>query len=179
METLVVYAQNGDQYHSRNRNFQHINCRTSQYGVGILPNPNIVFKQNPYDGNAKQLNRITKSSSVSIPIGVRENITDSMTEIFCSERWAGPAYSSSPPPSSLPIPNFSIKPKRTVSLDLHTVSASDVDLLALLSKSAPTSPTSGGGKFSEIEFVNACDDCDNSATKTLRRILNLDMVESD
>ncbi|GJV61234.1 hypothetical protein Tco_1467334 [Tanacetum coccineum] len=176
MEALAVYAQNGDQYHSRNRNFQHINCRTSQYGVGILPNPNIVFKQNLYDGNAKQSNRIIKSSSVSIPVGVRENTRESMNEFFCSELWAGPAYSTSPPPSSLPIPNFSIKPKRTVSLDLHTVSASDVDLLAWLSKSEPTSPTSGGRKGSEMEFVNGSDD---SATKTLRRILNLDMVGSD
>nr|GEW62230.1 hypothetical protein [Tanacetum cinerariifolium] len=141
MEALAVYAQNGDQYHSRNRNFQHINCRTSQYGVGV-----------------------------------RENTRESVNEFFCSELWAGPAYSTSPPPSSLPIPNFSIKPKRTVSLDLHTVSASDVDLLASLSKSEPTSPTSGGRKGSEMEFVNGSDD---SATKTLRRILNLDMVGSD
>lgn len=116
----------------------------------------------------KQSNRITKSSSVSIPVGVRENTREFMNEFVCSELWAGPAYSTSPPPSSLPIPNFSIKPKRTVSLDLHSVSASDVDLLALISKSAPTSPTSRGRKGS-----------DDSATKTLCRILNLDMVGSD
>ncbi|KAI3788168.1 hypothetical protein L2E82_00880 [Cichorium intybus] len=61
-----------------------------------------------------------------------------MNELFYSELWVGPAYSNSPPPSSLSIPNFSVKQKRTVSLDLPSVSASGVDLLTLISKFEPT-----------------------------------------
>ncbi|KAK4355514.1 hypothetical protein RND71_024485 [Anisodus tanguticus] len=97
-----------------------------------------------------------------------ESLSD---EFAYSELWAGPAYSNSPPPSSLPIPKFSVKPKRTVSLDLPG-SPSDIDLPPM-AKSAPASPArelspSRGGLF---------DSTTDSATQTLRRILNLEIMD--
>ncbi|KAK9055770.1 hypothetical protein SSX86_026855 [Deinandra increscens subsp. villosa] len=187
-------------YHSRE--YREINCRTFQSGTGILPSPRSspVTKQflpnspkTPYatssyvkkhvhsDQNPKHTKRITKSSSVPIPLNVKrvgysikDNLRDSLNDhFFYSELWAGPAYSNSPPPSSLPIPKFSIKPKRTVSLDLPSVSASDIDLLTHVAKSAPPSPTREH-KSSRRDLFNSEDEF---ATKTLRRILNLDMVD--
>jgi len=190
-------------YHSRD--FREINCRTFQSGSGILPSPpkacsppvNKQFSPNspktPHvassnvkkhvysDQNPKHTKRITKSSSVvpvSIPVDIKhvdcsrkESLNDNL---FYSELWAGPAYSNSPPPSSLPIPKFSVKPKRTVSLELPSVSASDIDLFAHVAKSAPPSPTREYHKGSRRDFVNSDDEF---ATKTLRRILNLDMAD--
>ncbi|KAG6495773.1 hypothetical protein ZIOFF_043600 [Zingiber officinale] len=40
------------------------------------------------------------------------------TDLSRSELWAGPAYTNSPPPSSLPIPKFSLRERRGVSLEL-------------------------------------------------------------
>lgn len=186
------------------RDFREINCRTFQSGSGILPSPlkarspsiakpslptspktpsatpSNVKKQFHSDQNPKHTKRITKSNSVPIPIDIKhvnysfkDDIRGSLNDnFFYSELWAGPAYSNSPPPSSLPIPKFSIKPKRTVSLDLPSVSASNLDLLTPVAKSAPPSPTRDHHKSSRRDFFNSDDEF---ATKTLRRILNLDM----
>ncbi|GJW75618.1 hypothetical protein Tco_0134988 [Tanacetum coccineum] len=202
METLVVVGQQ-DQFHNRNRggrnhgysyssNFRDINCRSSfQSGPGVVaslygnktrsppvtkPNspktplvtPNNAKKQ---VNSSKSSKRIVKSKSVPIPLdSVRVNLNDGM---FYSELWAGPAYSNSPPPSSLPIPRFSVKPKRTVSLELPSVTGSDVDLLGMFAKSAPASPTREHGKLACRDMFGGDGD-DEFATKTLRRILNLD-----
>ncbi|KAG6495756.1 hypothetical protein ZIOFF_043583 [Zingiber officinale] len=40
------------------------------------------------------------------------------TDLSRSKLWAGPAYTNSPPPSSLPIPKFSLRERRGVSLKL-------------------------------------------------------------
>ncbi|KAI3801012.1 hypothetical protein L1987_29112 [Smallanthus sonchifolius] len=189
------------------RDFREINCRTFQSGSGILPSPlkacsppitkqslpnspktphatsSYVKKHVHSDQNPKHTKRIVKSSSVPIPLdikhvdySIRDNLRDSLNDnFFYSELWAGPAYSNSPPPSSLPIPKFSIKPKRTVSLELPSVSASDIDLLTLVAKSAPPSPTREHHKSSSRRDRFNCDD--EFATKTLRRILNLDMAD--
>lgn len=188
--------KHGSSYHSRE--FREINCRTFQSGSGILPSPMkacsppVVTKQfvqnspkTPHatssnvkkhvhsDQNVKHTKRIAKSSSVPIPLDINIKRVDySLNDnFFYSELWAGPAYSNSPPPSSLPIPKFSIKPKRTVSLELPSVSASDVDLLTHVAKSAPPSPTREHHKSSRRDIFNRDDEF---ATKTLRRILNLD-----
>ncbi|XP_076904229.1 uncharacterized protein LOC143559589 [Bidens hawaiensis] len=198
METLVVISQQ-DQFHTRPRarnhhhslGFRDTNCRTFQSGSGgllrspqkacsppiteqLLPNsPKTPASANvkKHDQNSKNSKRITKSSLV--PINVKSgNFRDSLNgdNFFYSELWAGPAYSNSPPPSSLPIPKFSIMPKRTVSLELPSVTG-EIDLLTHFAKSAPPSPTREHHKGfrrdvfdGEYEF----------ATKTLRRILNLD-----
>nr|XP_043636802.1 uncharacterized protein LOC122607817 [Erigeron canadensis] len=149
METLMFIARHKDENYGRSQNFREISCRAFQSGVGILPTPNISSKLTLNDQNLTQSERIMKHSSVPMQINVKHvdhsvkaNISGCMDEFFYSELWAGPAYSNSPPPSSLPIPNFSFKPKRTVSLDIPSRSDSDdVDLLSLLTKSAPASPT--------------------------------------
>ncbi|ERM93490.1 hypothetical protein AMTRI_Chr03g148790 [Amborella trichopoda] len=92
-------------------------------------------------------------------------------DVFNSpELWAGPTYSNSPPPSSLPIPKFSLRQKRSNSLDFPPAEA-DVTL-PTFAKSAPPSPSrdpcpSSDGFFDDIA----------SATQNLRRILNLNLEE--
>ncbi|KAK3001412.1 hypothetical protein RJ639_020701 [Escallonia herrerae] len=202
METLVVVAQHRNhQYYSKsrshgpgrygsfgslpNRDFRDINCRTFQSGGGILPTPlNVcttpVTKREisspplrSYSEDNWHLKKSVKSNTISIPIDVKVDFDKKRSfgdELYYSERWAGPAYSNSPPPSSLPIPKFSIRPKRTVSLDLPG-SVSDGDMHPI-AKSAPPSPTREHGTSSRDFFHSA-----DSATKTLRRILNLDLTD--
>ncbi len=181
--------------------FRDINCRTFQSGAGILPTPTRtcstpVTKRaylpsfspktpspsvNTVHTEPKKHSKrvVSKSSSVPIPINFKQVDSNKDGGAFgtfgddflYSELWAGPAYSNSPPPSSLPIPKFSVvRPKRTVSLELPSVSASDIDLHPI-AKSAPASPTSS---FGSRDFFHS----DDSATKTLRRILNLDLTDA-
>ncbi|PIN09012.1 hypothetical protein CDL12_18405 [Handroanthus impetiginosus] len=200
METLVAVAQhrNQHQYYGRNRdqgsmkfgspplgNFRGINCRTFQSGKGLLPtplkscstttpvakktfSPALSPKTPSPDEHPKISKSLAKSGSVPIPIKIK--FEKKQGEFNFSERWAGPAYSNSPPPSSLPIPKFSLCPKRTVSLELTSV-ASEFDL-RLVSKSAPTSPMRERSPSPSDLF-----DSDVSATETLRRILNLDIAD--
>lgn len=171
--------------------FQGINCRTSQRGAGLLPTPTKscsstipVIKrafsasfspktQSPtINGSQKSSKRNTKSCAIPIPFNIKfENNNRSASDGFhYSELWAGPAYSNSPPPSSLPMPNFSFQPRRTVSLDLAT-SPPENDLCFVM-KSAPASPSRDHSPLSG-DFCNSPD----SATKTLRRILNLEITD--
>ncbi|KAL4325581.1 hypothetical protein GQ457_11G002920 [Hibiscus cannabinus] len=198
METLVV-AEHRNQYCNRvqphgparfgsspSSNFRGINCRTFQSGSGLLPTPfkfssTPVTKQpsspkspSPFaDGTHS---RITRRSS-AIPINGNRNHRKDMAfnEIsgdgfMYSELWAGPAYSNSPPPSSLPIPKFSLRAKRTMSLDLPA--ADPVVDVYPTAKSAPSSPTRELSP-SVVELFRSVD----SATKTLRCILNLDSAD--
>lgn len=206
METLVAVAHHRNQhkYYGRNRNhgsskfgsfgsppsanFRAINCRTFQSGEGLLPNPFNDFSYaaplaektfspshspktpsplNEYPENPTS-KRIVKSRSVPVPIKFK--LKSNEGGFLFSERWAGPAYSNSPPPSSLPIPKFSIRPKRTVSLDLPSMS-SEFDLHPI-AKSAPASPTRERSP-SPVDLFGGADD----PTKTLRRILNLDITD--
>ncbi|XP_042419189.1 uncharacterized protein LOC122007386 [Zingiber officinale] len=92
------------------------------------------------------------------------------TDLSRSELWAGPAYTNSPPPSSLPIPKFSLRVRRSVSLELP-LSKSDF-VLQPLSKSAPLSPARESASSASGFF------CHNDiATETLRRILHLDIID--
>lgn len=205
METLVVVAhhRNHHQYHGRNHghgstrfgsfgsppsgHFRGINCRSFQSEEGPHSTPfkscssttpvtkkaccSSFSPKTPspsLNENPNISKRIVKSSTIPIPINIKFENTEG--EFHFSELWAGPAYSNSPPPSSLPIPKFSLRPKRTVSLDLPTV-ASEIDLHPI-SKSAPASPT-------RERSPSPCDlfDIADSATKTLRRILNLDITD--
>lgn len=187
---------------SSSRAFREINCRTFQSGAGILPTPVKAWKPvgkqgfgfSPSEGNfveipspdcfksvferkssgRKSRSGLKKSSSVPSPFNVKVN-SDEKKFLYCkklsySELWAGPAYSNSPPPSSLPMPKFSVPPKRTVSLELPS-SEPDVHLHQV-SRSAPPSPKRehaiyGRNVFHSADYA--------SATKDLRRILNLDM----
>ncbi|KAL4602957.1 hypothetical protein ACB092_10G090500 [Castanea dentata] len=178
-----------------------INCRSYQSGAGILPTPFKAFytpvtkhtcspSSPPSQSYSSSDCNTTHPSAKSAPIDIVRNgcekeaafIGDESTNgcscececgseglSFC-ELWAGPTYSNSPPPSSLPIPKFSLMPKRTVSLDLPSGS----DLVAdnnhhPIAKSAPPSPTREHSNCTRDMF----------ATKTLRRILNLDVDDDE
>ncbi|KAK7336770.1 hypothetical protein VNO77_17317 [Canavalia gladiata] len=177
--------------------FRGINCRTFQTGSGILPTPFksytlplteqlSSFSSSPSPSsktpltpsNSNKDNKTsckTTASSTPIPINFKvcekersfgEHVTDG--SILLSELWAGPTYSNSPPPSSLPIPKFSVRPKRTVSLDLPG-SYPEVEMHPR-PNSAPTSPRKENSPSAGDLFDNA-----DSATKTLCRILNLNL----
>ncbi|CAI0400758.1 unnamed protein product [Linum tenue] len=188
METLLVVAHHRNQCYGRvkphrsgRRNFRGINCRTFESGPGILPNPfrtpssSINAQWNAHSGDKSR--HKTAPVSSPIPISVKgprkfstfnDGIFNSDEDSAFSELWAGPAYSNSPPPSSLPIPKFSMKPKRTVSLDLPLPDSKFE--LPPIAKSAPASPSRKHDSPTRDMFCTT-----DSATKTLRRILNLDL----
>ncbi|XP_027160611.1 uncharacterized protein LOC113761706 [Coffea eugenioides] len=185
------------------KDFRGINCRTFQSGSGLLPTPIKSFSSpvpkrvfspsfSPKTPSAllhsrseepKKSKKLAKSSSaIPIPMKLKVDVDYSRLassfsgEFNFSERWAGPAYSNSPPPSSLPIPKFSLRPKRTVSLDLPSSSASDIDFRPI-AKSAPASPTRERSPSPDDLFHDGVSLSVDSATKTLRRILNLDLTD--
>ncbi|KAL3626082.1 hypothetical protein CASFOL_029631 [Castilleja foliolosa] len=189
METLVVVSHHRDhhQCYGRNRGsspvkfdsefsskFSGISCRSFQSGSGLLPTPFQNAFASPFSpktpspcfpnnqNSSKRYN--TKSGSMPIPIKIDFDKNEGFS---LSERWAGPTYSNSPPPSSLPLPKFSLPPKRTVSLDFPKI-ASEIDMHPI-AKSAPSTPTRDRSFSPDDLFDNA-----DSATMTLRRILNLD-----
>ncbi|EXB22127.1 hypothetical protein L484_002441 [Morus notabilis] len=205
METLMVVAEHRNQYCSRvksqgpgrfwsspSRDFQGINCRSFQSAAGILPSPlkadtTPVSKRacsspktpSPCVGSASESKTLSRTTAKSAPIAIdfkgpnrRKYFSDEVCDegLSFSELWAGPAYSNSPPPSSLPIPKFSVRPKRTVSLELPGLGP-DVEMHPI-AKSAPASPTRGHSPFTKDIFQSA-----DSATETLRRILNLDICD--
>lgn len=190
METLVVVEQHKIQYYSTkskpqghgsspSRDFRGINCRTFQSRTGILPIPlkshsspktpsptTTPAKSNPDNKTFEK----TTPMTTPIPINAKScrKETTFCEDVLLSELWAGPTYSNSPPPSSLPIPKFSVKPKRTVSLDLP--GSSPEFEMRPVAKSAPPSPSREHSPSTRDLFVNA-----DSATQTLRRILNLNI----
>ncbi|KAF3786140.1 hypothetical protein EJ110_NYTH26093 [Nymphaea thermarum] len=99
--------------------------------------------------------------------------TDFFSSSPRSERWAGPTYSNSPPPSSLPLPKFSLRQKRSVSLELPGPEREFAR--APVVKSAPPSP-SRDPHFSSSGSAFSLDAA--SATKDLRRILHLDLQDN-
>ncbi|KAK4731965.1 hypothetical protein R3W88_024953 [Solanum pinnatisectum] len=175
--------------------FKEINCRNFESGAGILPTPlkacSTPVTKNGYSssfcsktpsppsliqGKSHSEGQKKSKKSVSIPIDIKlggdSRMEGSLNDEFAySELWAGPAYSNSPPPSSLPIPKFSVKPKRTVSLDLPTTSPFGIDLPPF-AKSAPASPTR-----ERSPSPGVLSDSTDSATQTLRRILNLEIMD--
>lgn len=195
METLLVVPQHRNQYYGRSKahgsdrfvsspssDFREINCRTFESGAGILPTPlkactTPVAKgacplsqktPSPHSEDSKQAKTTGKSSAIAIPFAEASNYEKSFHDDFSyCELWAGPAYSNSPPPSSLPIPKFSMRPKRTVSLDLP--GSAPVMKMHAIAKSAPPSPTR--------EPYPSPRDFTDFATKNLRRILNLNIAD--
>ncbi|KAK9747748.1 hypothetical protein RND81_02G012900 [Saponaria officinalis] len=181
---------------SSSRGFRDVNCRAFEGGIGLLPSPSKGYGSpvstrgllarkplNPCGGVGRGVSKSedvktkSKKMSSSSPIAINFDgrggslkERESREDLLLLERWAGPAYSNSPPPSSLPMPKFDVTPKRTVSLELPAFE-SDLNLPPM-SKSAPTSPTNKSPR-SSVDFFSD-DDC---ATRTLRRILNLDIVD--
>ncbi|KAJ1405170.1 Proline-rich nuclear receptor coactivator motif [Sesbania bispinosa] len=182
METLVV-EQHKNQYYSRSKsqgharfgsspskNFRGINCRTFQSGIGILPTPLKSHDSPKTPSSTLPLSPKATPKSTPIPINGKacRKETTFTEDVLLSELWAGPTYSNSPPPSSLPIPKFSVVPKRTVSLNLPG-SSPEIEMRPV-AKSAPPSPGREHLPFTRDLFDNA-----DSATKTLCRILNLNI----
>ncbi|RWW07884.1 hypothetical protein BHE74_00008052 [Ensete ventricosum] len=188
METLVAVAHHRNQYCNRNKSritdhfgsspskgFKVISCRTFQSGGSLLQSPpSKVFSFNSHleRKSSGSYSEPPKRSRRSKPIPINPppdpkcaTFTDDLSEL-----WAGPAYSNSPPPSSLPIPKFSLRQKRSVSLDIP-VPKSDITLQPM-SKSAPSSPTRESTSPVNDFLLN-----NTTATENLRRILHLDITD--
>lgn len=160
-------------------------CTTPDSKRGFGFSPSSPFSKSPFpasfdyfseDVTNKNFKAHTLKKSSSIPIPIKGE-SDRERSLFCndfsySELWAGPAYSNSPPPSSVPIPKF-FAPKRTVSLDFPSPTVSDIDLHPL-ARSAPPSPKRDHSVSARKLFHSA----DHAlATQDLRRILNLDVSD--
>ncbi|XP_042383271.1 uncharacterized protein LOC121975596 [Zingiber officinale] len=183
METVVVVGSHRSKYYSRgksqpSRDFGGFSCRNFESATRVLPSRSsrlcycygLSELKSPsfYSDQQQKQRRKRKTISQNNPPSPKG---DAFTEkTSCSERWAGPTYSNSPPPSSLPIPTFSLRQKRSVSLELQ-IPISDV-ILHSLSKSAPTSPTrESPSSASNFQFNTTI------ATENLRRILQLDIAD--
>lgn len=160
------------------RNFWGNSCRTFHTGVDLLPIPlksvsspdsKNAFSTPPSSRTPYKIKTCSKWAVKGATSPISINFEEGMGFQF-SESWAGTACSNSPPPSSLPFPMFTLRPKRTVSLDLPRL-ATDIDLQPT-AKSAPASPTRGFSLSAGDLF-----DSTESATNTLRRILNLDITD--
>ncbi|CAL4929161.1 unnamed protein product [Urochloa decumbens] len=186
MATLVISEQRGHQLHHHSgrrkkassasphfsspqpvRGFQAGNCRAFHSGItiGILPSPPAKgvarTRSSPEPKTPKQQVHHGKKRSRAI------SISPSTSPPSRPELFAGPAFSNSPPPSSLPIPKFSLHQKRSVSLEFPPADRSDDEEVPVHAKSAPSSPTAGSGG----SFFSANDAA--IATENLRRILHL------
>ncbi|CAL4937742.1 unnamed protein product [Urochloa decumbens] len=186
MATLVISEQRGHQLHHSSgrrkkassvsphfsspqpvRGFQGGNCRAFHSGItiGILPSPPAKgvarTRSSPEPKTPKQQVHHGKKRSRAI------SISPSTSPPSRPELFAGPAFSNSPPPSSLPIPKFSLHQKRSVSLEFPPADRSDDEEVPVHAKSAPSSPTAGSGG----SFFSANDAA--IATENLRRILHL------
>ncbi|XP_051120522.1 uncharacterized protein LOC127244165 [Andrographis paniculata] len=192
--------QNHNQYYGRKRgrgstkfgscgsapakNFWGNSCRTYESAAGLIPTP-LKSASTPVSKKSFYASRSSRTSPSSVnnsrkcseqnarriagPIPIKLDF-EKEGKLHFSESWAGTACSISPPPSSLPLPVFALRPRRTVSLDLPKMVA-EIDLPPI-AKSAPTSPARGcspsaSGLFDSIEY----------ATTMLRRILNLEVID--
>lgn len=112
---------------------------------------------------------------------IRKEVCAVSPSLYATENWAGPAYTNSPSPHSLPVPRFSMQEMRSASLDLPPNPANNElnegDLPS--SHSAPPSPTRDAHQFSpllpprQMLQGRALSLDADFATKDLRRILNL------
>ncbi|KAG2554612.1 formin-like protein 13 [Panicum virgatum] len=186
MATLVISEQRGHQLHHSSgrrkkassasphfsspqpvRGFQADNCRAfhSSITIGILPSPPAPgvarTRSSPEPKTPKQQVHHGKKRSRAI------SISPSTSPPSRPELWAGPGFSNSPPPSSLPIPKFSLHQKRSISLEFPPADRSDDEVLPVHAKSVPSSPTAGSG----VSFFSDNDAA--IATENLRRILHL------
>ncbi|KAL6883645.1 hypothetical protein ACP4OV_011059 [Aristida adscensionis] len=182
MEALVLIPEQRNHHHRHSggrskssgphssRGFRGMNCRAFHTGgcAGLLPSPppppsRTYSSQEPKTPKQQPRNGGKRSRSISI--------SPSTSPPSRSELWAGPAFSNSPPPSSLPIPKFSLRQKRSISLELPPVKHSDDVEVRPHAKSAPSSPVGGSGSdfFTNNEAA--------IATENLRRILQLDIAD--
>lgn len=192
METLVISEQRSHQLHHSSgrrkkassasphfsspqstRGYHAGNCRAFHSGItiGILPSPpaqgvaRTRSSPEPKTPKHQQLHHGQKRSRAI-------SVSPSTSPPSRPELWAGPGFCNSPPPSSLPIPKFSLHQKRSVSLEFPPADRSDDEEVPVHAKSAPSSPTAGSG----ATFFSGTDA--TIATENLRRILHL-KIEDD
>lgn len=181
METLVLVTHHRNQYYNQSKfNFSgHCSnlpsnelkangCRSFACD-GSFPSPssksNSCYKPKSPKCYSEPPKHIKRSNPIAICSKLtfkNPNLCEDLDDFSYSELFAGPAYSNSPPPSSLPLPKFPLRQKRSVSLDLP-VTKSYIELKPI-SKSAPSSPTRESFTF---------------ATENLRRILHLNISDDD
>lgn len=184
METIVVVAQHRNQYYNRSkshisdhlvsspsRSFKRVNCRAFHSSPGVLPSPpsfaNISDPKSARFFYSEPTKQGKRNRSFTLSPSLSPKVINFTADISCSELWAGPAYSNSPPPSSVPIPKFSLRPRRSISLELP-LSEPEV-VVPAAAKSAPSSPTR---EPADGFFLNTL-----TATENLRRILHLDIAD--
>lgn len=124
----------------------------------------------------KQRNPERKSPSPSYEINTSNEVSSISPPPSPTENWAGPAYSNSPAPSSLPFPKFSMRQMRSVSLELPSTSSEFSDALRTeaLCASSWSEPTSPSREVAPVVVQGFVADV-ASATKNLKRILHLDL----
>lgn len=191
MEAIVVFPEQRNHHHrhpgARSKSsgphfsspppsggFRGMNCRAFYSGgcMGVFPSPSPLPSRtysSPEPKTPKQQQHRRHGGKRSRPI----SISPSTSPPSRSELWAGPAFSNSPPPSSLPIPKFSLRQKRSISLELPPVEYSDDVEVRPHARSAPSSPIGGSG----YEFFNDNETASALATENLRRILQLDIAD--
>ncbi|XP_022953295.1 uncharacterized protein LOC111455884 [Cucurbita moschata] len=188
METLVIVEQYRDEFcylaktlesdrlgnltikeGKRKNQFRPNPLKISSIPVYLFSSPRTPPPSADY--NCTPISTISRSAVISINREIcRREESNEFDEHCCYERlsfpelWAGPTYSNSPPASSLPMPKFSMPGNRTVSLEFPTNSAAES-----VEKIHPT-----WGRYTHPSTREPFHGAD-SATRTLRRILNLDI----
>lgn len=108
-----------------------------------------------------------RSQVLETPCGQGKPFTRT-TSLPIPEKWAGPAYSASPAPSSLPLPKFSLSGQKVSSFDVSS-------LLVERPKSNITKPLESGSVPAAPGSLHVEGELDVAyATKNLRRMLKLD-----
>lgn len=179
IETMAVVVPHRSKCCSRSksqlcRDFRGFSFSIFESSARILPSPCFPVchcygqyePKSPSFLSEQEGKQRTKRKTISL--NTPPKVASFNDSVSFSERWAGPAYSNSPPPSSLPIPKFSLRQKRSVSLVLQTPKVTAT--LPALSKSAPSSPTKDSPLSAGNLFFNTV-----IATENLRRILQLDI----
>lgn len=139
-------------------------------GSGILQSIAAAMKSTEITGNGIPVTLKDSASSDGIDSIQAESPPSSCDHLGGSspvlemEKWAGPAYSNSPPPSSLPFPKFSMQQMRSIATDLIDASEGEKNIDQVLQTQKKVQSSNG----SSIQFG-----FDVSATQDLRRLLGL------
>ncbi|BBN02885.1 hypothetical protein MPTK1_2g18970 [Marchantia polymorpha subsp. ruderalis] len=157
--------------HARNNSSTDAGHRSSEEYVGKQRGVAKSDSFGRFESSYPEIPRVVRSESCEI-------FHPSSPPTAAAERWAGPAYSNSPPPSTLPFPTF---PTQRTKSSLNGVSLGGLldplfpEVVPIKSSSAPSSPTRVSAAFFSDPRAEAPRVDPSSATKDLRRILNLDV----
>lgn len=161
-------------------------------GSGILQSVSSGVKASEAIGNElpkmlKEFQYVSSFDGVDDTKVGSPSSSDFASPVFESEKWAGPAYSNSPPPSSLPFPKFYMQQMRSIAMDLIDANHCSKSVEYMDSfpvspseeKVHPALPVAAEKSQSTFAAVRSCSNSlqfgvDTSATKDLRRLLGLD-----